>query len=84
MILMGAKSLATSWQERPPKMPKVSQKQIKQIEPLKEKVLGTTNLEEQAGDLIEQIKKFPEEQIRAIKNQFDQQFWGKLIEVENE
>lgn len=69
-----------SWQEKPP-LPKM---QVGQFEPLKEKVLGATNLEEQAKTLIEQIKKFQEGQIKAIKKQFDRQFWGKFIEVENE
>jgi len=84
LILMGAKALATSWREKPPEMPEISQKQIRQLEPLKEKVLGQTDLEEQAEDLLGKIKKFPEEQIKRIKNEFDYQFWGKLIEVENE
>jgi uncharacterized membrane protein len=84
LVLIGAKILATSWREKPLEIPKVSQKQIEQIEPLKEKVLGTTNLENQAEELIEQIKNFPQEQLKALKNQFDQEFWGKFIEVEND
>jgi hypothetical protein len=84
LILMGVKTLATSWREKPLKLPKIKKGQIEKIEPLKEKVLGTTDLEGQAEGLLEQIKKFPEEQIKAIKKQFDQEFWGKFIEVENE
>jgi uncharacterized membrane protein len=84
LVLIGAKILATSWREKPLEIPKVSQKQIEQIEPLKEKVLGTTNLENQAEELIEQIKNFPQEQLKGLKNQFDQEFWGKFIEVEND
>lgn len=84
ITLMGIKMVVTSWRERPLEIPKISQKQIKQIEPLKEKVLGTTNLENQTEELIKQIKNFPQEQMKALKDQFDQEFWGKFIEVENE
>lgn len=69
-----------SWQEKP-SLPKT---QVGQFEPLKEKVLGAARLEEQKETLMKQIKKFQEEQIKAIKKQFDRQFWGKFIEVGNE
>ncbi len=84
LILMGAKTLATSWREKPLKLPKIEEEQIGKIEPLTEKVLGETNLEDQAESLIEQIKNFPQEQLKLIKKQFDQEFWGKFIEVEND
>ncbi len=80
LILMGAKALSISWQEKLLALP-ASQKQAKKLEPLTEKVLGITK--GQAQDWFEQIKIFPQNQIKKIKSEFDQQFWGKLIEVEN-